>query len=379
MFIYQKTNRYFGQLADDLESLGSAELAELGGYDIKPSYRGIYFSAAQADIYKIVYSARLFTRFLAPLLRFDCHRSKYLYQTGGKINWTDMIAMDDTFAINANVSHSRIKHSQYAAQCLKDAIVDQFMKASGRRPSVDTTNPDVRLNLHIQNNKATIALDIAGNSLHRRGYRQQTVEAPMQETVAAALIKMIDWHGETPLVDIMCGSGTIVAEALMHYCRIPAGLLRPEFGLAHLPDFDAALWEQVKAQVDSNMRPLPADLISASDEAKGAVSAAKTNINLLPQGDKVRFLQKRFQDIPRIENATIISNPPYGLRMRAGKDNKTFAKELGDFLKQRCQGSTAYLYFGKREMIKSIGLRSTWKKPLKNGGLDGRLVKYELY
>jgi putative N6-adenine-specific DNA methylase len=379
MFIYQKTQRYFGQLADDLETLGSRELTELGGFDIKPSYRGIYFSANQMDLYKIIYSARLFTRFLAPLLRFDCHSTKYLYQTGGKIIWPEIIKVDETFAINANVSHSRIKHSQYAAQILKDAIADQFMNLLGKRPSVDTTNPDVRLNLHIQNNKATIALDIAGNSLHRRGYRQQTIEAPMQETVAAALIKMIDWQGERPLVDIMCGSGTIVAEALMHYCRIPAGLLRPRFGFAHLPDFDAALWEQVKSEADSGMRPLPADLISAGDQAKGAVSAAQTNISLLPQGDKVKFTQQRFHDISKIENSTIVSNPPYGLRMKTGPDSKTFARELGDFLKQRCQGSTAYLYFGKREMIKSIGLRPSWKKPLKNGGLDGRLVKYELY
>jgi putative N6-adenine-specific DNA methylase len=379
MFIYQKTNRYFGQLADDLEDLGSTELAALGGYDIKPSYRGIYFSAAPADIYKIVYTARLFTRFLAPLLRFDCHSTKYLYQTGGKIKWTDMIKVKDTFAINANVSHSRIKHSQYAAQILKDAIADQFKNLLGKRPSVDTINPDVRLNLHIQNNKATIALDIAGNSLHRRGYRQQTVEAPMQETVAAALIKMIDWHGETPLVDIMCGSGTIVAEALMHYCRTPAGILRSRFGFEHLPDFNRTVWREVKSQADTAIRPLPTALISANDQAKGAVSAAKANINLLPQGGMVQFSQKRFQDIPKIENTTIVGNPPYGLRMKAGNNSKTFARELGDFLKQRCQGSTAFLYFGKREMIKSIGLRSTWKKPLKNGGLDGRLVKYELY
>jgi len=379
MFIYQKTNRYFGQLADDLEALGCHELETLGGYDIKPSFRGIYFSASHSDLYKIVYSTRLFTRFLAPLLRFDCHSTKYLYQTGGNISWTDIMNVEDTFAINANVSHSRIKHSQYAAQCLKDSIADQFMNSLGKRPSVDTINPDVRLNLHIQNNKATIALDIAGNSLHRRGYRQQTVEAPMQETVAAALIKLIDWNGETPLVDIMCGSGTIVAEALMHYCRIPAGLLRPQFGLAHMPDFDAALWEQVRSTADSGMRPLPADLISASDEAKAAVSAAQTNVGLLPQGDKVQFSQRRFQDIPKIENSTIVSNPPYGLRMKAGQDINTFARDLGDFLKQRCQGSTAYLYFGKREIIKSIGLRATWKKPLNSGGLDGRLVKYELY
>jgi putative N6-adenine-specific DNA methylase len=379
MILYQKTNRYFGQLNDDLEDLAGRELESFGGTDIKPGYRGIYFSAAPHNLYRIVYCTRLFTRILAPLLRFDCHSTKYLYQTAGTIRWTDMMKVEDTFAINANVSHSRITHSQYAALCLKDTIVDQFMNSRGKRPSVDTINPDVRLNLHIENNKATIGLDLGGGSLHRRGYRQQAIEAPMQETVAAAIIKMIDWNGENPLVDIMCGSGTIVAEALMHYCRIPAGLLRPRFGLAHLPDFDANLWEQVKSTADSGMRPLPAGLISASDEAQAAAAAATANLSLLPQGNTIRVRQCRFQDIDRIENATIVSNPPYGLRMSAGHDMKTFARRLGDFLKQHCQGSTAYLYFGKRELIKSIGLRPAWKKPLKNGGLDGRLVKYELY
>jgi len=379
MFLYQKTNRYFGQLNDDLEDLAGRELESLGGTDIKPGYRGIYFSAARHDLYRIVYSTRLFSRILAPLIRFDCHSTKYLYQTAGKIRWTDMMKKEDTFAITANVSHSRINHSQYAAQCLKDAIVDQFTNTLGKRPSVDTINPDVRINLHIENNKAAIALDLGSGSLHRRGYRQLTIEAPMQETVAAAIISMIDWKGESPLVDIMCGSGTIVAEALMHYCRIPAGILRPRFGLAYLPDFDANLWEQVKSTADNAMRSLPADLISASDASPQAIAAATANLALLPQGDRVRLTQRRFQEIPKIEKSTIVCNPPYGLRIKADLDMKTFARELGDFLKQRCQGSTAYLYFGKRELIKSIGLRPAWKKPLKNGGLDGRLVKYELY
>jgi putative N6-adenine-specific DNA methylase len=379
MFLYQKTNRYFGRLNDDLEEMGCRELESLGGTEIKPGYRGIYFNAARLDLYRIVYCTRLFTRILAPLIRFDCHSTKYLYHTAGKINWNDILTADDTFAVDGNVAHSRIRHSQYASLCLKDAIVDQFKAAAGRRPSIDTRNPDVRLNLHIENNKAVISLDLGGGSLHRRGYRQETVEAPMQETVAAAIIRMCGWQGERPLIDFMCGSGTIVAEALMHYCRIPASKLRSRFGLIALPDFDPGLWQQVTTTANERIRPLPTDLIRASDALPQAIAAATANLAQLPQGNTVHISQCRFQDIGKIDNAIIVSNPPYGLRMGSGTDSTVLARELGNFLKQRCQGSTAYLYFGKREMIKHIGLRPAWKRPLKNGGLDGRLVKYELY
>lgn len=379
MYLYQKTNRFFGQLADGLEDLGEQELVALGATDIGPGYRGIFFNAEPQALYTIIYCTRLFTRILAPLIRFDCHSSKYLYRTAGNIDWTKLFSIADTFAINATVSHSKITHSQYAALCLKDAIVDQFRKAKGKRPSVDTKVPDIRLNLHIENNKAIIALDLSGGSLHRRGYRQQTVEAPMQETVAAAIVKMIDWNEEQPLIDFMCGSGTIISEALMHYCRIPAGYLRSGFGFSMLPEFDDILWQKIRNTIDEQIRPLPADLIQGSDGDKKSIAASKVNLACLPHGDAVRLQIHKFQDIGHIENAVIVSNPPYGIRLKEAADIDLFAKELGDFLKQRCTGSTAYLYFGNREIIKSVGLRSSWKKPLKNGGLDGRLVKYELY
>ena len=379
MFHYQKTNRYFAQLADDLETLGKQEMASFDLTDLQAAYRGIYFTAEQSALYEFVYCSRLFTRVLAPLLRFDCHSAKYLYRTAGNISWTDLFSVSDTFAITATVSHSKIRHSQYAALRLKDAIVDQFNDKFGKRPTVDTKNPDMRLNLHIENNKATIALDLSGGSLHRRGYRQESVEAPMQETVAAAIIQMINWQGEQPLVDIMCGSGTILAEALMHYCKVPAGFLRSSFGFSFLPDFNRKQWEQTKSKITKSIRPLPENTISGSDVSPQAISASKTNMRQLPHGEKIELTQRSFQDIPIIKNSIIVSNPPYGLRMNRGQDMKQFYKSLGDFLKKNCTGSTAYLYFGKREMIKHIGLRATWKKPLTNGGLDGRLVKYELY
>ncbi|MCK5227335.1 MAG: class I SAM-dependent RNA methyltransferase, partial [Desulfobulbaceae bacterium] len=167
MFTYQKTNRYFAQIASGLEELGATELSELGATDTKPAFRGIYFDADKETLYRINYMSRLFTTVLAPLLRFDCHSTKYLYKTAKKINWQDLLTLDTTFAISANVTHSRIRHSQYAAQCMKDAIVDLFRDKTGKRPSVDTKDPDVRLNLHVENNKATIYLDTSGGSLHR--------------------------------------------------------------------------------------------------------------------------------------------------------------------------------------------------------------------
>ena len=239
MFTYQKSDRYFAQIAEGLEDLGRKELQELGARDIKPGYRGFYFSADKDSLYRLSYCSRLLSRVLAPLILFDCHSAKYLYKTACKIDWASLIDLKDTFAVKANVSHSKITHSQYASLRLKDAIVDVFRSNTGERPNVDTKTPDVLFNLYIQNNKATIYLDTSGASLHRRGYRLQSIAAPMQEIVAAAIIRLSAWDGSRPLVDPMCGSGTLLCEAMMHYCRIPAGFLRKKFGLESLPDFDA--------------------------------------------------------------------------------------------------------------------------------------------
>lgn len=379
MFTYQKTNRYFAQIASGLEELGATELSELGATDTKPAFRGIYFDADKETLYRINYMSRLFTTVLAPLLRFDCHSTKYLYKTAKKINWQDLLTLDTTFAISANVTHSRIRHSQYAAQCMKDAIVDLFRDKTGKRPSVDTKDPDVRLNLHVENNKATIYLDTSGGSLHRRGYRKESVEAPMQETLAAAIIRLCAWDGSTPLVDPMCGSGTLISEALMHFCRIPAAYLRPRFGFESMPDFDAKTWKKVKKECDGRICPIPEGILRGSDLSKKSISAAKSNISALPHGDMVHLQTTGFQQINDLGNSLIVSNPPYGIRLNSGKSVKVLLNELGSFLKHRCTGSNAYLYFGKKEMLKQIGLRPSWKKDLMNGGLKGVLVKYELY
>jgi len=379
MFDYQKSGRYFAQIAEGLEDLGEKELQELGALDIKSVYRGFYFSADKATLYRLNYCSRLLSRILAPLIRFDCHSDKYLYKTASNINWPSLLDLKNTFAVKANISHSKITHSQYASLRLKDAIVDVFRKKTGQRPNIDTREPDILFNLHIQNNKATIYLDTSGASLHRRGYRLESVAAPMQEIVAAAIIRLSGWNGTRPLADPMCGSGTLLCEAMMHYCRIPAAYLRHKFGFASLPDFDAETWISVKQEEDSRIRDLPPGLVSGSDKSEEAVAAAKKNARCFAQGANIAFSERSIQNIESLENSVIVCNPPYGMRLATEENIKDFMKELGDFLKQRCNGSDVYLYFGNRELIKSIGLKPTWKKILISGGLDGRLVKYSMY
>jgi putative N6-adenine-specific DNA methylase len=379
MFQYQKSGRYFGQLSDELTDAAAAELAELGATEIKPTYRGLYFAADKSVLYRTVYASRLLSHVLAPLKTFDCHSTKYLHATALAMPWSDLFSTEETFAITATVSNSAITHSRYAALCLKDAIADHFRGINGKRPDVDTDNPDIRFNLHVENNHASISLDAGGASLHRRGYRLASVEAPMQETLAAAIVRLSGWQGEVPLYDPMCGSGTLLCEACMHYCCIPAGFLRSRFGFEHLPDFDSIVWRSVKLEADRRIRPLPVGLIGGSDQDRGAVSAARKNRLRLPGGEAIQVDMRDFQSIPNLENKVIVCNPPYGIRMEKGRNLSGFYATFGDYLKQHCRESSAYIYFGEREYIKSIGLKTAWKKPLTNGGLDGRLVKIALY
>ncbi len=378
-FIYQKTRQFFAQISTGMEEIATQELKEQGATRIRPAFRGIHFTATPACLYRVNYLARTITRVLAPLRGFRCPDPDTLYRETRAVSWPDLFRLDHTFAVFANVSHSGITHSRYAALRVKDAIADQFRDRFDRRPDVNPDSPDLWINLHIHKDRATISLDTSGGSLHRRGYRKTGLEAPMQETLAAAVIRLSGWDGEQPLCDPMCGAGTLLCEALMHYCRTPAGFLRNKFGFEFLPDFDPTIWRSVKQKADKKIRPLPPGLITGSDMAEEAVGAVRKNVEKLPHGDDIRISRRRFEDIPALENTVIVSNPPYGHRMGGKEETGDLMKDLGDFLKQRCKGSTAFLYFGDREMIKRIGLKPAWKKPLRNGPLDGRLVKYELY
>jgi putative N6-adenine-specific DNA methylase len=378
-YLYQKTHQYFGQLAGGAESCGEAELKELGATRIKPGYLGFYFCADQRTIYNIIYRTRIFSRILAPLITFDCHSDKYLYKTAQKIDWTDFLTLTKTFAITANVAKSNIRNSQYAGQILKDAIVDQFRAKTTQRPNVDTRHPDLLLNLYIHQNKARISVDLGGGSLHKRGYRAESVEAPMQETLASTILRLTNWSGERPLYDPFCGSGTLLCEAFMKAGNIPAAYLRRKFGFLRLPDFDAAVWNQVKTKANAEIVNVPDELIKGSDLNADAVKAVRANRNELPEQGTIKVRRSDFHDLDGFENTVIVTNPPYGIRLGNTNEVAALLKDFGDFLKQKCTGSSAYIYYGDKTLVKKLGLKPEWKHDLRAGGLDGMLCKYELY
>jgi len=379
MFEYQKTSRYFAQVAGKMEELAAAELKEFGVREITPVYRGVWFKTDLDHIYRINYRARLISRVLAPIITFDCHSTKYLYSTAIKIKWDEFLTKDNTFAIFANVSNSKINHSKYATLVLKDAIADYFTDLAGERPSIDREEPDVWISLHIEKNKAHISIDTSGGPLHKRGYRMQSVPAPMQETLAAAIIRLSGWKGDEPLWDPMCGSGTLLCEALMHYCRIPAANERINFGFQYLPDYDPEKWGKIEKDSVRLSRDLPADLIFGSDKDSLSVTASRKNLNTFTEGRNVKINEMDFRDHPGIRNSVIVCNPPYGIRLGEESKLKILYQEFGDFLKNRCKGSIAYIYCGNRDLIGSIGLKPSFKIPLVNGNLDGRLIKIEIY
>lgn len=375
----QGTSDYFAQIADGLESHGCEELSALGALHLRPVQRGIYFRADRATLYRVNYCVRLISRVLVPIRTFDCPDASAIYQAARRIDWRQYLAVDQTFAVFASTAGSSVPHSQFAGLKLKDGVADQFRDRFGRRPNVDPRSPDLWINLHLAKRKGTISIDTSGGSLHRRGYRSQEVPAPMQETVAAGVVALADWTGQSPLVDPMCGSGTLAIEAALRYCRIPAGCLRRRFGFQLLPDYDPVLWQRVKADADRRIRPLPQGLITASDIDARAVAATRENCRRIPHPLPIDVRRDDLFQNAALEQRTLLCNPPYGIRMKQPIQLSDFYRRLGDFFKQRCKGSTAYVYFGDREMIKHIGLRPAWKRPLRNGGLDGRLAKYELY
>jgi len=378
-YLYQENQRYFAQCGRGIEDVTAEELAELGATGLEPTYRGVHFTASQPVLYTINYCVRTASRILAPLIHFGCHTEKVLYKKVMEIDWSRFLSPDQTFAVFANVSNSQINHSKFAALRVKDGIADYFREKTGVRPSVDTRNPDLWVNLNLRDNFAIISVDTSGGALHRRGYRKASVLAPLQETLAAAIIRISGWTGDTPLVDPMCGSGTILSEALMAYCRVPAGFRREKWGFARLPDFDEKAWRKVKQDADGRVRPGPENLISGSDIDGRAVDAAAENLNEIPGGDRVQLRRKDFHDLKGFNGITLITNPPYGVRIGEQNQAETTIREFGDFLKQSCTGSTAWILCGSIGLMKHIGLRTSKRVPLFNGPLETRLVKLDLY
>jgi len=370
--------RILGQISGGLEELGAGELKTLGAERIEPVYRGVFFETDTAGTMRVNYCSRLFDRFLLPVARFSCSTSDGLYGKALKHPWENLFGVNSTFSITSAASGKSIRNSKWAALRLKDAIADHFREICGKRPSVDRRDADVKLDLRVRGTMAEIRLDLSGGALHRRGYRKETVKAPMRETTAAAALAMSGWDGSRPLVDPMCGSGTLLCEALMAHCRIPAGFYRTRWGFFRMEGFSKLEWKKVKAEADDRIISLEPGLISGSDLSMDAVMAARANLDTFRDGSLVKLKQEDWRGARGYEDSFIITNPPHGIRIfeeTAG----ALLNEFGNFLKQKCRGSEAWVFVGDTKLLKKVGLRTSKRLELPSGGLDGRLARYELY
>ncbi|HEY3374912.1 MAG TPA: THUMP domain-containing protein [Candidatus Aquicultor sp.] len=371
--------RLFVSAAKGVEPVLAGELTALGMKDVRQDAGGVSFTGTKADMYRANLWLRTANRILLPVREFICRSDDELYEGMRRIDWRRYLTPKMTLAIDANVRDSAIKHSKYAALKAKDAIVDQLRELLGSRPSVDTADPDLRINIHIVNNECTISLDSSGESLHKRGYRVEPVEAPLKETLAAAIVEYTEWDMRSPFIDPMCGSGTIVIEAALKAANIAPGLIHKTFGFQRWLDFDAGLWKSLLKDAEAQRKGHARTTIRGYDASSRAIRAAMTNARAAGV-DFVPFIRKDLADFtPPPGPGIIVLNPPYGERIGDKQQLEGLYKLIGDVFKQRCKGYTGYVFTGNPDLAKAIGLKASQRIVLFNGPIESRLLKFELY
>lgn len=372
----------FVTCAQCLEPLLAQELNQLGYASTDQGYRGVHVKDVGFDaVYKINYQSRLAGRVLMPLASFRCYEAKSLYGGIIKIDWLSYIGSGKTFAIDANVSHPRLRNSLFAAQVAKDAICDQIRSRTGSRPNVDVKDPDVQLNLFIHDEWAIMSLDTSGKPLSKRGYRLETVEAPIQETLAAAFLTLAKYQGTEVLCDPCCGSGTILIEAALMASNTPPGYLRKQWGFTHLPEFSQAEWLKVKAEADGKKVELPKQHLFGCDVNKQAVHATKVNLRASGFYQAVEVVNCDFRDYsPSVLPNLVITNPPHGRRLDDVEHLRSLYRDIGDFLKRKtAKPSKGFVFTGSMELSKEVGLAACRRHVFDNSGIDSRLLEYELW
>ncbi len=361
-----------------LESLLIQELEELGAEDIRPLLRGASFKGDLKMLYRANLELRTAIRILKPFWHFQARNEDELYYQIQRINWTKHLTLKHTFAIDS-VAHSRyFRHSKYAGLKTKDAIVDQFRDRFDKRPNVNTVSPDLRLNVHIYEDEVNLAYDSSGDSLHMRGYRREVGDAPINEVLAAGMIMLTGWKGDSIFIDPMCGSGTLLAEAAMIASNTPAGWNRERFGFQKWKNFNQKIWDEVLAEAKAKIKK-PSHPILGFDSDFKTVRMAERNLDTAGMLDYVEIKRMKFQKLEAPEEKGIlVTNPPYDERLKEA-DILEFYGMIGDQLKQQFKGYEAWLISSNADAIKRIGLRASKKIPLQNGALECRFLKFELY
>ena len=361
-----------------LEEILADELLKLGAKKINIGVRNVSFYGDKGFLYKANLSLRTAIRILKPIVVFDVNDDKELYSSFFNFNWEDYISVDNTFAIDSVLNSDFFTHSLYVSQKAKDGIVDRYRKLFKTRPSVDSINPDLKINIHIRNKCCTVSLDSSGKPLNQRGYRLQTNIAPINEVLAAGIILLSEWDLESDFLDPMCGSGTLLIEAAMLATNYPPNIKRSNFSFKNWNDFDLDLFVTITKSVLSKIKPFN-NKILGFDKSPSAISKCNQNIINAGLEDVISISKEDFFRSKKDNDdyLHIVFNPPYGERLRI--DIELFYKKIGDTLKTNYTNSCTWFITSSLEALKYVGLRPSRKIKLFNGKLESRLAKYEIY
>ena len=360
-----------------LEPVLAKELAQLGASDVQVGRRMVSFSGDKELMYRANFQLHTAIRILKPIKRFRALSADDVYEGVKDVDWSEYIGKDKTFAVDSVVFSEEFRHSKFVAYKVKDAIVDQFRERTGSRPNISISNPDIRLHIHIAEDQCTLCLDSSGESLHRRGYRQESVEAPLNEVLAAGMILMTGWQGDCDFIDPMCGSGTLLIEAALIARNMAPGLFRKEFAFEKWPDFDADLFDKIYND-DSQEREFHHHIYGYDIDIK-AVNTARLNVKAAGLTSDITVEEQDFKDFTNPgKKSIIVCNPPYGERISTPDLLGTY-KMIGERLKHQFTGNDAWILSYREECFDQIGLKPSIKTPLFNGSLECEFRKYQMF
>lgn len=372
----------FVMCGQGIEPLLTQELAEIGFKETTPGFCGVYVNDSSMEaIYAINYRSRLASRVLLPLLEFRCPNQQALYSNCGSIDWRRYFGKGHTLAIDANVHHRLLRNSLFAAQVVKDAICDQLRETTGRRPTVDLKNPDVQLNLFIDKDRAVLSFDTSGQPLHKRGYRQDAGPAPLQETLAAALLKIASYNANEVTIDPCCGSGTLLIEAALMATHTAPGYLRKSWGFAAHPDFHAETWLRVKNEADSLRLPLKAGVLWGCEIDSEIARLCRANLRAAGFHREIEIFRIDFSEhMPKADYKFLITNPPHGKRLGSEENLRPLYRALGDFMKRKiAKPGRGFVFTSSVPLAKEVGLAAKRRHVISHGGNDARLLEFDLY
>lgn len=371
-----RAEKFHAKTLKGLESLLAEELKSLGAERTEVVNRGVTFYGGRALLYRVNLGSRLVLRVLLPVLHFQATDAHALYRNVKRFDWSLYLDNRMTFAIDPVVHSPFFNNSQYVAQKVKDAIVDRFREITSLRPSVKREDPDLLINVHISGKWVTLSLDSSGGSLHRRGYRSGVFEAPLNEVLAAGMVKLAGWDGSSPFLDPMCGSGTLAIEAALMAGGIPPGIFKKQYGFENWKDFDRELMEHVVHKL-ADEKEVKVSIV-ARDKDPAAVEITRQQVKQLDLQHVITVEQGDFMDSEGEEGLTLIMNPPYGERLKHN-DLEALYGDIGSTLKHKYPGSDAWILSSSKKALGRVGLKPASKQILFNGALECSYVNYKTF